>query len=73
MLPKVAFVGFASRYREPCLDEGFQDITRIDFQVRQLQLLCAMGPPQRLADFRIRSVKFEGTPEELAVWSKYWI
>ncbi len=73
MLPKVAFVGFASRYREPRLDEGFQDITRIDFQVRQLQLLCAMDPPQRLADFRIRSAKFEGTPEELAVWSKYWI
>ncbi|KAJ9619534.1 DNA kinase/phosphatase Pnk1 [Taxawa tesnikishii (nom. ined.)] len=32
MLPKVAFTGFASRYREPTLEEGFQDITKIDFQ-----------------------------------------
>lgn len=33
MLPKLAFTGFASRYREPKLDEGFQDITKVDFMV----------------------------------------
>ncbi|KAF2721498.1 PNK3P-domain-containing protein [Polychaeton citri CBS 116435] len=32
MLPKMAFTGFASRYREPKVEEGFQDITRVDFQ-----------------------------------------
>jgi hypothetical protein len=32
-LPKMAFVGFAARYREPALTEGFQDITQVDFQV----------------------------------------
>ncbi|KAF2840849.1 putative DNA 3'-phosphatase Tpp1 [Patellaria atrata CBS 101060] len=32
MLPKLAFTGFASRYREPDLKEGFQDITKIDFK-----------------------------------------
>lgn len=36
MLPKMAFTGFASRYREPSLNEGFQDITKVDFQVRPL-------------------------------------
>ncbi|KAK4989687.1 DNA kinase/phosphatase Pnk1 [Elasticomyces elasticus] len=33
MLPRVAFAGFASRYREPTLKEGFQDITKVDFEV----------------------------------------
>lgn len=31
MLPKMAFSGFASRYREPKVEEGFEDITRVDF------------------------------------------
>ena len=31
MLPKIAFTSFASRYREPRLAEGLQDITKIDF------------------------------------------
>ncbi|KAF2726762.1 PNK3P-domain-containing protein [Polyplosphaeria fusca] len=33
ILPKVAFSGFASRYREPSLSEGFQDITKIEFEL----------------------------------------
>lgn len=33
MLPKMAFTGFASRYREPTLDEGFEDITKVNFKV----------------------------------------
>lgn len=33
MLPKMAFTGFAARYREPSADEGFQDITKVDFKV----------------------------------------
>lgn len=34
MLPKMAFTGFAARYREPKVEEGFQDITKVDFKVR---------------------------------------
>jgi hypothetical protein len=34
MLPKMAFTGFASRYREPTADEGFEDITKVNFKVR---------------------------------------
>jgi len=34
MLPKMAFTGFASRYREPTVDEGFDDITKVNFKVR---------------------------------------
>lgn len=33
MLPKMAFTGFISRYREPKVEEGFQDITSVDFKV----------------------------------------
>jgi bifunctional polynucleotide phosphatase/kinase len=32
ILPQLAFNSFASRYREPSLDEGFQDIVRVDFR-----------------------------------------
>ncbi|TKA49887.1 hypothetical protein B0A49_11299, partial [Cryomyces minteri] len=32
LLPKIAFAGFLSRYREPTLQEGFQDITKVDFK-----------------------------------------
>lgn len=31
LLPKMAFSSFASRYREPKLEEGFQDITKVAF------------------------------------------
>jgi bifunctional polynucleotide phosphatase/kinase len=34
MLPRVAFTGFAARYKEPTLQEGFQDITKVEFKVR---------------------------------------
>jgi hypothetical protein len=33
MLPKMAFTGFASRYKEPELKEGFQDIFKVGFTV----------------------------------------
>ncbi|EAT87754.1 hypothetical protein SNOG_05363 [Parastagonospora nodorum SN15] len=33
ILPKLAFTGFASRYREPKLSEGFTEITMIDFEL----------------------------------------
>ena len=56
MLPKMAFTGFASRYREPTVDEGFDDITKVNFKVR-LVLSCwrcvgmwhALYPAPRLA------------------------
>ncbi|KAK4551977.1 DNA kinase/phosphatase Pnk1 [Recurvomyces mirabilis] len=31
MLPKMAFTGFTARHREPRVEEGFEDITRVDF------------------------------------------
>jgi bifunctional polynucleotide phosphatase/kinase len=34
ILPRIAFSGFASRFVEPELSEGFQDMTRVEFQVR---------------------------------------
>ncbi|ORY12270.1 polynucleotide kinase 3 phosphatase-domain-containing protein [Clohesyomyces aquaticus] len=32
ILPKLAFTGFASRYRKPSLDEGFREIIEMDFK-----------------------------------------
>jgi bifunctional polynucleotide phosphatase/kinase len=34
MLPRQAFTGFAARYSPPTLNEGFVDITQVDFEVR---------------------------------------
>jgi len=33
ILPQVAFSGFRQRYREPKMSEGFEDMTRVEFQV----------------------------------------
>ncbi|KAH0489873.1 hypothetical protein TgHK011_001365 [Trichoderma gracile] len=33
-LPKLAFTGFASRFKEPKQKEGFQDVTEVKFQFR---------------------------------------
>lgn len=33
-LPKLAFNGFASRFKEPKTKEGFQDVVEVDFQFR---------------------------------------
>lgn len=44
ILPHVAFSGFASRYREPKLSEGFADIIKTDFQVSVTQdFPCRLG------------------------------
>ena len=34
ILPHSAFVGFASRFKEPKVTEGFQDVVKVEFQVR---------------------------------------
>jgi bifunctional polynucleotide phosphatase/kinase len=33
-LPKLAFNGFASRFKQPKTDEGFQEVVEVDFQFR---------------------------------------
>jgi hypothetical protein len=38
MLPKMAFTGFAARFREPKLSEGFADVTTVDFEVRKTSI-----------------------------------
>ena len=34
ILPHSAFAGFNSRFKEPKVQEGFQDIIKVEFQVR---------------------------------------
>lgn len=65
MLPKIAFSGFATRYREPTLAEGFTDITRVGFQVSQI-----IRPTTTFAN---RCVQFKGSEEQKSLWRKYWI
>jgi bifunctional polynucleotide phosphatase/kinase len=48
ILPGIAFRSFVQRFQEPKLEEGFRDITTVDFH-------------------------FKGTPEQQALWSKYWV
>jgi bifunctional polynucleotide phosphatase/kinase len=33
-LPKLAFTGFQSRFKEPKAKEGFQDVTEVKFKFR---------------------------------------
>jgi bifunctional polynucleotide phosphatase/kinase len=39
LLPKMAFSSFASRYRPPRIEEGFQDITTVDFKVGEAEIM----------------------------------
>lgn len=34
LLPKLAFTSFASRFQEPKVEEGLQDVVRVPFEVR---------------------------------------
>lgn len=34
MLPGIAFRSFVQRFQEPSLKEGFEDIYKVDFEVR---------------------------------------
>lgn len=43
MLPKLAFTSFASRYRAPKLEEGFEEIIKVDFQVSARLHTCRVG------------------------------
>ena len=47
MLPKMAFTGFTSRYREPKISEGFEDITSVDFKVSALSAIVSLEPSLR--------------------------
>lgn len=69
LLPAMAFRGFASRFRKPTIDEGFQDVVEVDFKV-----CVVLNPTSPLA---LRSVadshaQFTGTNEERAIWSRHW-
>ncbi|KAK0921091.1 DNA kinase/phosphatase Pnk1 [Friedmanniomyces endolithicus] len=67
LLPKVAFTGFASRYQEPKIEEGFQDITTVDFGVSHL---IRTMPPLQHTDDRLQ---FEGSEEQAALWKRFWV
>lgn len=49
ILPHSAFAGFRSRFQEPKIGEGFEDIVRIEFQVLMSSRFSAPEKLIRLA------------------------
>lgn len=44
MLPKLAFTGYTSRYEAPSIEEGFEDVTTVEFEVCGRELLARSLP-----------------------------
>lgn len=76
MLPKMAFTGFASRYREPTSDEGFEDITKVNFKVcwRSLRWHKRLARSLQYGSW-VTDIprQFNGTEAQKAQWRKYWV
>lgn len=70
MLPRLAFTGFASRYREPKISEGFEDIIKVDFEVRKLACCRCIYADE---EYVLTGAKFVGSEEQKKLWSKYWV
>lgn len=66
MLPAIAFRSFAQTYEEPSVEEGFQDIVQVDFEVSR-NVFPSMFPWLR------RFWQFEGSEEQQQIWSRYWV
>lgn len=45
MLPKLAFTSFASRFQEPTIKEGFEEVMTVDFAVGLLASTLPMQHP----------------------------
>jgi bifunctional polynucleotide phosphatase/kinase len=74
-LPKLAFTGFASRYREPTLAEGFAEIIMTDFEVCTIQaghLAMHFWAPKNTLLTEMQS-KFQGSEEQKKLWGRYWV
>lgn len=60
MLPRVAFTSFASRFREPRTDEGFESVTVVPFQASALTIDCAMARDLTLtSSFEVTLTNFQ--------------
>ena len=74
MLPKAAFSGFTARYREPNVEEGFEDITEAVFKVRdQSNLRVSLRSPMPCGQFADLPLQFDGSEDQKAAWWKFWI
>lgn len=66
ILPHSAFSGFAARFKEPKVKEGFQDIVTIEFQVFSRQ-----NPFSWCG--KLTCTQFQGNVQQRKIWSQYWI
>ncbi|KAL8750405.1 MAG: hypothetical protein Q9184_006437 [Pyrenodesmia sp. 2 TL-2023] len=65
ILPHSAFSSFASRFKQPKVDEGFQDVVPVQFQV-----------DESLTGLKLHAdvfVQFQGDVEQRKLWSRFWI
>ena len=65
ILPHSAFSSFASRFKRPKAEEGFQDVIQVDFQV--IPSTCGAELPADLF------LQFQGDDEQRKIWTQYWI
>ncbi|KAI4172241.1 MAG: hypothetical protein LQ343_003676 [Gyalolechia ehrenbergii] len=65
ILPHSAFASFASRFKQPKAEEGFQDLVPVEFQVDRASAVTSC----RLIYF----LQFEGDVEQRKMWCQYWI
>ena len=72
ILPHSAFVGFTSRFKEPKVTEGFQDVIEVEFQVH-FCLIDLIFASIRCADTDFVDTQFQGDEEQRRIWSLYWI
>ncbi|KAL8935191.1 MAG: hypothetical protein Q9216_005547 [Gyalolechia sp. 2 TL-2023] len=65
ILPHSAFSSFASRFKQPKTEEGFQDLVAVEFQVDRASAVASC----RLTYF----LQVEGDVEQRKTWCQYWI
>lgn len=82
LLPKQAFTMYQSSFLAPSMAEGFEDISRVNFEVSKLWRLDYYGLPapfslpqrrSKLTPVFLQTLQFMGDTESRKVWSQYWV
>ncbi len=71
ILPHSAFFSFASRFKEPQAQEGFEEIISIPFQVSNVHGRPVVSVMSSTGSITLS--QFQGDPEQRRTWAKYWV
>jgi hypothetical protein len=72
LLPGIAFADFGKRFREPKIEEGFQDIVRVDFQFQLLSKGKGKGDGSGGGDGDGDN-ESDSEEEKRRMWSQFYI